>query len=158
MTAHRGIKLAVMWSDPAFVHWSDRCSPRSRDSRTARPRQTATDMNSSTVDREHQSFEAVPASARSARRFVSETLCLYGASAGIISDYALAVSELASNIIEHGNGSSLSIDVDATDPDWWDVEVVGGSVTHPTRSPSPICGDLPPPTNLPAVAWQSCVT
>ena len=27
MTAHRGIKLAVMWSDPAFVHWSDKCSP-----------------------------------------------------------------------------------------------------------------------------------
>ena len=94
-------------------------------------------MNSSTVDREHQSFEAVPASARSARRFVSETLCLYGASAGIISDYALAVSELASNIIEHGNGSSLSIDVDATDPDWWDVEVVGGSVTPPDTLPEP---------------------
>jgi len=88
-------------------------------------------MNSSAVDREHQSFEAVPVSARAARRFVSETLCLHGASAGIISDYALAVSELASNIIEHGAGLSLNIYIDVTDPDSWDVEVVGGSAIPP---------------------------
>ncbi len=94
-------------------------------------------MNSSAVDREHRSFEPVPVSARSARQFVSETLCLHGASAGIISDYALAVSELASNIIEHGNGSNLSIYLDVTDPDWWDVEVVGGSMTPPDTLPEP---------------------
>jgi anti-sigma regulatory factor (Ser/Thr protein kinase) len=94
-------------------------------------------MNSSAVDREHQTFEAVPISARSARRFVTETLCLHGASAGIISDYALAVSELASNIIEHGDGSSLSIYLDVTDREWWDVEVVGGSMTPPDTLPEP---------------------
>jgi anti-sigma regulatory factor (Ser/Thr protein kinase) len=94
-------------------------------------------MNSSAVDREQKTFEAVPMSARSARRFVSETLSLHGASAGIVSDYALAVSELASNIIEHGDGPSLVIYVDVTDPEWWDVEVVGSAAAAPHRLPQP---------------------
>ncbi len=94
-------------------------------------------MNSSAVDREHKTFDAVPTSARHARQFVSETLYLHGASAGVVSDYALVVSELASNFIEHGDGSSLIIYLDVTDPDWWDVEVVGGAVTDTAPIPDP---------------------
>jgi anti-sigma regulatory factor (Ser/Thr protein kinase) len=120
------------------VQWSHTCSRPDHESPEVRDHvRPPTDMNFSAVDREHKSFDAVPVSARSARQFVSDTLCVHGASTGIISDYALAVSELASNIIEHGNGSSLSIYLDVTDPEWWDVEVVGGSVTSPDTLPEP---------------------
>jgi anti-sigma regulatory factor (Ser/Thr protein kinase) len=94
-------------------------------------------MNARAVDREHQTFEAIPASARSARQFVGEKLRLHGASAGVVSDYSLAVSELASNIIEHGDGSSLNIYVDVAERDWWEVEVVGGAMTAPDQMQHP---------------------
>lgn len=86
-------------------------------------------MKTSALDREQQSFEAVPASARAARRFVADSFREHGATAQAISDYVLVVSELTSNIIEHGTGSSMEILIDASDPDWWDVEVVGVSST-----------------------------
>jgi anti-sigma regulatory factor (Ser/Thr protein kinase) len=89
------------------------------------------DVNASALDREQQSFEAVPASARAVRRFVADCLRAQGATAKVVSDYVLAVSELASNIIEHGDGSGMHILVDTSDPDWWDVEVVGASLTTP---------------------------
>lgn len=85
-------------------------------------------MNTSALDREQQSFDAVPTSARAARRFVSDTLRSNDASAKVISDYALVVSELVSNIIEHGDGSNIVIYLDVADPDWWEIEVVGGTV------------------------------
>ena len=84
-------------------------------------------MNARAVDREQQAFEAVPGSARLARRFVSETLRLNGATDDLISDYCLVVSELATNIIEHGDGSSLVIFLDVADPAWWELEVAGGA-------------------------------
>ena len=84
-------------------------------------------MNVSTVDREQQTFEAVPISARAARQFVTETLRSHGATVQVMKDYALVVSELATNIIEHGDGSSLVIFIDVAHADWWEVEVVGGS-------------------------------
>jgi anti-sigma regulatory factor (Ser/Thr protein kinase) len=96
---------------------------------TARPG----DMNSSEVDREQQTFEAVPTSARAARQFVSETLRAHGASPQLIKDYALVVSELTTNIIEHGDGSRLVIYLDVADPEWWEVEVVGGASTTPAQ-------------------------
>ncbi|MEP7115142.1 MAG: ATP-binding protein [Ilumatobacteraceae bacterium] len=89
------------------------------------------DMKASALDREQRSFEAVPASARAARRFVADSLRAHGATAQVVNDYVLVASELTSNIIEHGNGSSMEILIDASDPDWWDVEVVGvSSTTH----------------------------
>lgn len=89
------------------------------------------DMNASAVDREQHVFEAVPTSARAGRQFVTDTLREYGAPVKVISDYALAVSELVTNIIEHGDGSNLTIVIDVAHPDWWEVEVVGGSQRAP---------------------------
>lgn len=90
-------------------------------------------MNGSAVDREQHVFEAVPTSARAGRQFVTDTLRDHGASVKVISDYALAVSELVTNIIEHGNGSNLTILLDVADPDWWEVEVVGGVSDAPSH-------------------------
>lgn len=90
-------------------------------------------MNASATDRVQQTFEAVPTSARAARRFVSETLRAYGAAPGLISDYALVVSELATNIIEHGDGSDLIIVLDVADSEWWGIEVVGRSSMTPSH-------------------------
>ncbi len=87
------------------------------------------DMSLDAVDRERRSFDAVPASARGARQFVREALRHHGATSKAISDYALAVSELATNIIEHGGGSPLVVCVDVSDPLWWEVEVTGGAPT-----------------------------
>jgi anti-sigma regulatory factor (Ser/Thr protein kinase) len=89
------------------------------------------DMNASELDREQKSFDAIPASARAARRFVADTLRMHDASPKVISDYALVVSELVSNIIEHGDGSNMIISLDVADPEWWEVEVVGGSSSAP---------------------------
>ena len=88
-------------------------------------------MNGSAVDREQHAFEAVPTSARAGRQFVTDTLRDHGATVKVISDYALAVSELVTNIIEHGNGSKLTILIDVVDPDWWEVEIVGGASNAP---------------------------
>lgn len=94
-------------------------------------------MNTNAVDREQHAFEAIPASARAARNFVTDTLRQYDATGKVISDYALAVSELVTNVIEHGDGSSLTILVDVADPDWWEVEVVGGASGVPAKLMNP---------------------
>jgi anti-sigma regulatory factor (Ser/Thr protein kinase) len=84
-------------------------------------------MSANAVDREQKSFDAIPTSARGARQFVTETLQSHGADPKVICDYALVVSELTTNIIEHGNRSSLIIFVDVANAEWWEVEVVGGA-------------------------------
>jgi anti-sigma regulatory factor (Ser/Thr protein kinase) len=89
-------------------------------------------MNANALEREQQGFAAVPTSARAARQFVAAALRRHGAAPKVISDYALVVSELVTNIIEHGDGSSMVIFLDVADADWWEVEVVGGSVTSPS--------------------------
>lgn len=84
-------------------------------------------MSASAIDRVQQTFEPVPTSARAARQFVTHTLHFHGAAHSVIADYALVVSELATNIIEHGDGSDLIIFLDVADPEWWGMEVVGGA-------------------------------
>ena len=91
------------------------------------------DMNASALDREQRTFEAVPASARASRQFVTDTLRTHGADPQLVRDFVLVVSELATNIIEHGDGSRLVIYVDVEDQTWWEVEVVGGSATPPAQ-------------------------
>ena len=90
-------------------------------------------MNASAIDRVQQTLASVPTSARAARQFVRDTLRLHGAVNSVITDYALVVSELATNIIEHGDGSDLIIFLDVADPEWWGMEVVGGTTTAATR-------------------------
>jgi anti-sigma regulatory factor (Ser/Thr protein kinase) len=94
-------------------------------------------MNTSAVDREQRTFDAVPTSARAARQFVSETLRGHSASVGAINDMALAVSELATNIIEHGNGSTLVVYVDVADAECWEIEVTGEAAVLSDRLINP---------------------
>jgi anti-sigma regulatory factor (Ser/Thr protein kinase) len=94
---------------------------------------TLADMNANAIDREEQTFDAIPTSAHAARQFVTDTLRSHGATPAVTQDYALAVSELTTNIIEHGNRTTMVIFVDVTDPEWWDVEVVGGASTPPQQ-------------------------
>jgi anti-sigma regulatory factor (Ser/Thr protein kinase) len=89
------------------------------------------ELNPAAVDCELRAFEPVPISAHAARTFVTEFLRRHGATETVIGDYALAVSELATNIIEHGGGSDVTIRVDVTDPRWWEVEVIGGTSVPP---------------------------
>jgi anti-sigma regulatory factor (Ser/Thr protein kinase) len=91
-------------------------------------------MNASAIDRVQQTFASVPTSARAARQFVRTTLLHHGAAKSVIADHALVVSELATNIIEHGDGSDLIIFLDVADPEWWGMEVVGGATSAANRS------------------------
>jgi anti-sigma regulatory factor (Ser/Thr protein kinase) len=94
-------------------------------------------MNVGAIDRDQRTFDAVPTSARSARQFVTATLGENGATATAMGDFALVVSELATNIIEHGNGPQLTVWVDVSDPGWWGVEVVGSASSTRTKLSSP---------------------
>jgi anti-sigma regulatory factor (Ser/Thr protein kinase) len=89
-------------------------------------------INAHAPDREKQSFAAIPTSARAARQFIATTLRRHDAPPKVISDYALVVSELVTNLIEHGDGSNMDICLDVADPDGWEMEVVGGSATMPS--------------------------
>ena len=76
---------------------------------------------------------AVPSSARAARDFIGDYLRESRAPQAVIADCQLAVSELASNVITHGEGSELFIAVDASDPQWWLVEVASSMVIGATN-------------------------
>lgn len=83
-------------------------------------------MNISAVDREKQTFEVAPDSARAVRNYIGEILHQRGASETVIRDFQLVVSELVANVIEHCDGSELTVFSDFSDPQWWDIGVVGG--------------------------------
>jgi len=82
-------------------------------------------MSTGAIDREQRTFESVPTSARAARQFVTELLGEHRATPAAVEDCALVVSELVTNIIEHGDGSAFVIFLDVADPAWWDIEVTG---------------------------------
>jgi anti-sigma regulatory factor (Ser/Thr protein kinase) len=88
-------------------------------------------MTGRAIDREQRTFDAVATSARSARQFVTDLLRQHGAATAAIDDCTLVVSELVTNIIEHGDGSEFVILLDVTDPAWWEIEVTGGAVGVP---------------------------
>ena len=96
-------------------------------------------MNISAIDRERRTFDAVPASAQTARKYVGEILRSRAAPEPLIQDFQLVISELVANVIEHDDGSGLAVFYDFTDPQWWDIGVVGGKV----RAKDPI---TPPET------------
>lgn len=94
-------------------------------------------MNPDATSTERRAFDAVPASARAARRYVTDLLRLDGAPAAVISDYSLVVSELVTNVIEHGGGARLEIALDLADPEWWRLEVVGAAPIAPKQLSAP---------------------
>ena len=81
-------------------------------------------MNISAVDREQRIFEAVGASASAAREFVGEILHIRDAPVQVVVDFKLVVSELVANAIEHGDGDGLTVGVDFSDHQWWEIEVI----------------------------------
>jgi anti-sigma regulatory factor (Ser/Thr protein kinase) len=81
------------------------------------------------TERDERSFPAAVQSARAARLFVTEILAREGASTKVLDDFQLVASELASNVIEHGDGTDFVVYVDSTNPDFWEIEVVGGLAT-----------------------------
>jgi anti-sigma regulatory factor (Ser/Thr protein kinase) len=88
-------------------------------------------MTDRAIARQQRTFDAVPTSARAARQFVSDLLRQHDATAAAVEDCTLVVSELVSNIIEHGDGSGFVILLDVTDPAWWEIEVTGGAADVP---------------------------
>jgi anti-sigma regulatory factor (Ser/Thr protein kinase) len=61
-----------------------------------------------------------------ARRHVSEWLSARHAEPAVVHDLALAVSELAANVVQHSGTAWVLVRVDDDDPEWWTLEVVGG--------------------------------
>ncbi|MEO5973989.1 MAG: ATP-binding protein [Ilumatobacteraceae bacterium] len=102
-------------------------------------------MNLSAVDREHQIFDAVTASALAARRFVGEILHQRSAPNSVVVDFRLVASELVSNVIEHGDGRGLTVFVDFSDHHWWEICVVSGTTPSSSKMQQPnewtIAGD-----------------
>ena len=94
-------------------------------------------MNISAIDREQQIFEAIPASAGGARKFVSEILRLRDAPDSVVVDFRLVVSELVANAIEHGDGVGLTVRVDFSDYHWWEIEVVSGLAKNGNKMKQP---------------------
>jgi anti-sigma regulatory factor (Ser/Thr protein kinase) len=84
-------------------------------------------MNRGAVDRHQRAFASAPVAARAARVFVASILQQAGAPDQVIQDFRLVVSELAANIVEHGDGSGFEVFVDAGTVGSWTVGV-GGSV------------------------------
>jgi len=82
-------------------------------------------MSGKVSNRQTLRFEAVPQTARAARRFVADILRSRGATSQDIDDFSLVTSELVSNIIEHGDGSTLLLAV-GTVTGGWELSVVGG--------------------------------
>ena len=71
-------------------------------------------------------FGANPNEIRAARQFVEEVLKSHDATRDAVADIKVIVSELATNVVEHGTGHLFRVGVDVSDPDCWEVEVVGG--------------------------------
>lgn len=76
---------------------------------------------------------ALPSSAHAAREFIGDYLRECHAAPSVIADFQLTVSELASNVIEHSEGSELTITVDASDPLWWALDVASDITTAATN-------------------------
>lgn len=91
-------------------------------------------------------FDAVPPSALSVRRFVTAMLRAEGADERSVKNLTLAASELASNIILHGQCPELCVTVQTSET-WWAVEVRGGQVL-PSDMLEPAGWAFPPANHL----------
>ena len=80
-------------------------------------------MRTEANERHTQTFVAMPSSAQTARGFVTTAMTGAGAHALTIETAALVISELASNIIEHGDGGSFDVVIELLELDRWRVGV-----------------------------------
>ncbi len=84
-------------------------------------------MDVGRTTRQRGSFPAQPSTARAARAFVAEHLSAQGATAAVVDDFALAVSEVVSNAIAHADDTEVVVVIDTSDHEWWQVDVVSHS-------------------------------
>lgn len=80
-------------------------------------------MRAGGTERLERTFVAAPPSARAARGFVAEAMTAAGVPLVAVRDAVLVISELASNIIEHGDGGSFAVVVGPRDARRWSVGV-----------------------------------
>lgn len=94
-------------------------------------------MNVGRTTRQRRSFAAHPSTARAARAFVTEQLSAQGATAEVVDDFALAVSEVVSNAVAHSDDAEVVVVIDTSDQGWWHIEVASHSpLPHRLRDPS----------------------
>ena len=72
-----------------------------------------------------------------ARRHVSEWLSAHDAAPEVVHDLALAVSELAANVVQHSGTEWVFVRIDDAHPGWWTLEVVGGPRQLPDHLKDP---------------------
>jgi anti-sigma regulatory factor (Ser/Thr protein kinase) len=60
-----------------------------------------------------------------------------GAERSVIDDLSLAASELAANVVQHGDATELWVRLRDTDPLRWTLEVVGGRTALPPHLTDP---------------------
>lgn len=83
-------------------------------------------MTSDASGRADRSFVCDPSSVGSARQFVASQLAANDGPQQLIDDFRLIVSELVTNVIEHGSATTIDVCLDVSDPEWWEVAVSGG--------------------------------
>ena len=84
-------------------------------------------MNVGQTSRPRRSFPAQASAPRAARAFVAERLSAEGATPTVVDDFTLAVSEVVTNAVTHGDDFEVIVVVDTSDAQWWHIEVVNGS-------------------------------
>lgn len=90
-------------------------------------------LNRTGVGHPRRSFGAGPEAPRLIRDFVTRALELSEAPEEVIEDMRLAASELATNGVEHGDGTGVTVAIDCDDT-WWTLQVESSSADHSTPS------------------------
>ena len=79
------------------------------------------------------------------RRHVATWLRTRGATPDEIDDLSLVASELAANVVQHGDADELLVRLDGNDPSRWTLEVVGGRNLLPAHLADPTSWEVSRP-------------
>ena len=90
-------------------------------------------MGAEPIAPHRRSFDAVPFAASAARSFVGTTIRDSGAPPAAVEDFKLVISELVSNIIEHGAGCGCDVCIDLSRPEHWGVGIEGALLRRGLR-------------------------
>jgi anti-sigma regulatory factor (Ser/Thr protein kinase) len=66
----------------------------------------------------------------------------------VIDDLALAASELAANVVQHGGAHELYVRLDDQDPSRWTLDVAGGRNALPAHLVDPTSWVVSPPERV----------
>lgn len=105
-------------------------------------------MNGSAPSRRlRQTFAANASSVRDAREFVSSALAREPLDDVVVSNLRLVVSELVSNVVQHGDADRIvEVTVDLSDAAWLELAVTGG-VDEPVTWSDPERWSVAPPAD-----------